>query len=366
MDIFDMIRIAAARGASDLHLFVSNRPLLRVNGVLRPLAHFQPLTDDDIKTALNQLTSEENRAEFKERLELDFSYTLTDYSRIRCNVAMQCGTVNLTIRLVPLEIPTLEELGLPEVCKELVVKQRGLIIVSGPTGSGKSTTLTAMINYLNGIESRRVITVEDPVEYVYISDKCAITQRELGRDTSSFATALKYSLRQDPDVILVGEMRDTETVTSVLTAAETGHLVLTTSHAATVSQAVERLIDLFPPHERPQIQAQLASLVLGILCQRLVPKADDSGRAPAVEIMLTNPAIRNLIREGKTYQLTNVIRTQAQSGMILLDQALANLYNRGVISGESLYAFCNDENDVEKLTSRVKEATRKVKEAAPA
>jgi twitching motility protein PilT len=210
-----------------------------------------------------------------------------------------------------------------------------------------------MINHLNSVESRRVVTIEDPIEYIYSNLKCTITQRELGNDTLSFAEALKHVLRQDPDVILVGETRDSETAAAVLTIAETGHLVLTTGHAPSASQAIERIIDLFPPHERYLAQSRLASLLIAILCQTLIPRADGSGRVAAVEVMLASPAVRNLIREGKIYQLPNTIRMQAQLGMVLLDQTLVNLYRKGVISSETLFAFCNDGDEVQKLSGKV-------------
>ncbi len=355
MDILSAIHLAAAKGASDLHLVASSPPLLRIHGALQPVADMQPLTPDDIDEAFKQLTSEEERVNFERCLELDFGYTIPDVGRIRCNAAKQRGTTSLAIRLLPLTIPTLDELGLPEVCKELVLKPRGLVVVSGPSGSGKSTTLTAMINYLNSVESRRVITIEDPIEYIYSNDKCTITQRELGSDTLSFAEALKHMLRQDPDVILVGEMRDLETASAALTIAETGHLILTTGHAPSAPQAVERIVDLFPPHERPLAQSRLASLLIGILCQVLVPKVDGSGRVAAVEIMLASPAVRNTIREGKIYQLPNAMLTQARLGMVLLDHALVNLYRKGVISRESMFAFCNEQDEVAKLIGRVEQ-----------
>jgi twitching motility protein PilT len=227
--------------------------------------------------------------------------------------------------------------------------------VSGPTGSGKSTTLAAMIDYLNQKESRRVITIEDPIEFVYTSKKCNITQRELGGDTHSFAEALRHILRQDPDVILVGEMRDLETASAAITIAETGHMVLTTGHAPSTYQAVERIIDLFPPHERTLVQSRLASLLNGIICQALVPRANGKGRVPALEIMLANPAVRNLIREGKIHQLPNAIRTNARQGMQLLDQALVSLHKDGIITTDSIYAFCNDREEVEKLIANVED-----------
>ncbi|MFC1988202.1 type IV pilus twitching motility protein PilT, partial [Chloroflexota bacterium] len=307
------------------------------------------LTAEDVNQFFNQMTSEKERGNFWQYQELDFGYTVPEVGRLRCNAAMQRGTISLVIRLLPPTIPRLIELGLPEVCKELVLKPRGLVVVSGPTGSGKSTTLAAMIDHLNNNERRRVVTIEDPIEYVYTNLECTITQRELGSDTVSFAEALKRVLRQDPDLILVGEMRDLETAAAALTIAETGHLVLTTGHAPSTSQAIERITDLFPPHERHLAQSRLASLLIGVLCQALVPTVDGTGRVAAVEVMLANPAVRNLIREGKTYQLPNVIRTHVGVGMQLLDQALVKLYRDEVISRESLFHFCNDWDEIERL-----------------
>ena len=352
MDILSLVRLAAEKGASDLHLVANGPPIFRINGLLQQVADMPPLTSEDINQTFNQITSDKERADFERCLELDFGYTLPDVGRLRCNAAKQRGTVSLTIRLIPLNIPTLDELGLPDICKELALKPRGLVVVSGPTGSGKSTTLAAMINHLISTESRRVVTIEDPIEYVYANDKCTIIQRELGSDTLSFSEALKHVLRQDPDVILVGEMRDLETAAAVLTVAETGHMILTTGHAPSASQAVERIIDLFPPYERNLVQSRLASLLLGILCQVLVPKSDGSGRVPAVEIMMASPAVRNTIREGRIHQLTNATLTQARLGMVLFDQALLNLYRKGVISRESVFAFCNDPEEVTKLIGR--------------
>jgi len=346
MDIFQLLHLAKAQGASDLHLVVATPPLLRINGQLNPVPDSQPVSTEDIERAFNQLTSERERAYFQSHLELDFGYTMPDVGRLRCNVARQRGSISMVTRLVPLVIPNLHELSLPDVCRELVMLPRGLIVVSGPTGSGKSTTLAAMVSHLNNLESRRVVTIEDPIEYIYSNIKCTITQRELGSDTLSFAEALRHVLRQDPDVILVGEMRDLETAAAALTIAETGHLVLTTGHAPSASQAIERIVDLFPPHERYLSQSRLASLLIAVLCQTLIPKIDGSGRIPAVEIMLANPAIRNLIREGKIFQLPNAIRTHARLGMQLFDQDLVNLYTKQLISSESVLAYCADRDEV--------------------
>ncbi len=353
MDILALLRTAKDKAASDVHLVASSPPLLRIDGSLQAINGAAPLTGEEINQAFNELTTPEQQADFGKNLELDFGYSMPDVGHLRGNAAQQRGTISLAIRLLPAKIPTIDQLGLPELCKQLALRPRGLIIVTGPTGSGKSTTLAAMINHLNTTESRHVVTIEDPIEYVHPNIKCAVTQRQLGSDTTSFATALKHVLRQDPDVILVGEMRDTETAAAVLTIAETGHLVLSTGHAPSATQAMERIIDLFPPEERHLAQARLASLLIGVLCQVLVPRADAAGRVAAVEIMLANPPVKNLIREGKIYQLPNVIRTHREMGMISLDEALANLYLKQLITGETLLAFCNERQEVEKLIGKI-------------
>lgn len=352
MDVFQLLQTAKESGASDLHLAAFSPPMLRVHGSLEPVDTLPELTPEDMEGFFRQIASEAQQAEFEHRLELDCGRDVPGVGRVRCNIAKQRGTLSMVIRLLPMTIPSIEELGLPPVCRELVLKRRGLVVVSGPTGSGKSTTLAAMINHLNNTENRRVITIEDPIEYAYRSEKCTVTQRELGSDTLSFAEALKHVLLQDPDVILVGEMRDLETAAAALTVAETGHLVMTTGHAPSASQAIERIIDLFPPHERHLAQAQLASLVVGVLCQALVPKVDGSGRVAAIEVMLANPAVRNLIRDGKVYQLPNTIRMHAQQGMTLLDSALVKIHQGGIISEAGLLSFCNDREEVAKLTGK--------------
>jgi twitching motility protein PilT len=354
MDIFALLRTGNSRRASDLHMVVGSPATFRIDGSLMPANGVASLTPEDINEAFFQLTTPDEREQFHRHLELDFGYTLPDVGRLRCNAAQQRGSISLAVRLLPPKIPTIDELGLPAICKELALKPRGLVVITGPTGSGKTTTIAAMIQHLNTHETRHVVTIEDPIEYTYPSIKCAVTQRQLGTDTLSFANALKHILRQDPDVILVGEMRDPETADAVLTVAETGHFILTTGHAPSAAQAMERIIDLFPPHQRDLAQTRLASLLVAALCQVLVPRADGSGRIAAVEIMLGNPAVKSLIREGKIYQLPNVIRTHREIGMILLDEALVSLYLKGIISGETLLAFCNDRQEVEKLIGKVR------------
>lgn len=344
-----MVRKAVEEGASDIHIVADNPLLLRVKGTIAPVAETGLFSAEDIDALLRDIATEEQCAEYERTMELDFGFGLPELGRIRCNVARERGVTSMVMRLLPSSIPTIDELGLPAVCKELILRPRGMLVISGPTGSGKSTTLSAMINYLNSKESRRVVTIEDPIEFVYKNEKCTITQRELGSDTKSFAEALRHVLRQDPDVILVGEMRDQETASAALTIAETGHLILTTGHAPSSSQAVERIIDLFPPYERPTVQSRLASLLNGILCQTLVPTADGRGRAAAIEVMLANAAIRSNIRDGKIYQLPNSMLTGARQGMVLMDHALVNLYKQAKITRESVFAFCNDQDEVTKL-----------------
>jgi twitching motility protein PilT len=354
MDIFSLLKIGKSKRASDLHLVVGSPATFRIDGYLEAADGIASLTAEDINEAFLQITTPEEREQFHRHLELDFGYSLPDVGRLRCNAAQQRGSISLAVRLLPPKIPTIDELELPQICKELAVRPRGLVIITGPTGSGKSTTMAAMIQYLNTNETRHVVTIEDPIEYVHSSIKCAITQRQLGTDTLSFSNALKHILRQDPDVILVGEMRDPETADAVLTVAETGHLILTTGHAPSSTQAIERVIDLFPPHQRHLAQVRLASLLIGALCQALVPRADGSGRVAAVEVMLGNPAVKSLVREGKVYQLPNVIRTHRDIGMISLDEALVSLYLKGIITGEIVLDYCNDRQEVEKLIGKVK------------
>lgn len=352
MDIDAILQHAWDIKASDVHLVVASPPVLRIDGGLTPMENAQELGREDIEHIFKQVTGEQQQEIFKNTLELDFSYSMKNGAHSRVNACFQQGSISLAFRLQPQKIPTISDLGLPLLCEDLVKRPRGLIVVSGPTGSGKSTTLAAMIQHLNNTEYRYVVTIEDPIEYRYVSDKCVFSQRELEADTHSFTNALKHVLRQDPDVILVGEMRDLDTVSAVLTLAETGHLILSTGHAPSAAQTIERIVDLFPPHERDAAQSRLASVLIGVLSQALVPRIE-GGRIAAIEIMLANAPVKNLIREGKIHILPNTIRTHGEVGMQMLDDALVNLFNKGQISWESVLSFCQDKAEVEKLAGKV-------------
>ena len=334
VNIDEMLRVMVEKGASDLHLRVPSSPVIRIDGHLMPLDGLTAITSQDVEEALENITTETQRETFHEELELDLAYSIHGLARFRVNASLQRGTINLAFRKIPVQIPTIDELGLPDVCKTLVLKPKGLVLVTGPTGSGKSTTLAAMIDHLNKNETRHVITIEDPIEYLHSNDKCIIAQRELGDDTRSFASALKHVLRQDPDVILVGEMRDLESIATAVTAAETGHLVLSTLHTPNAPQTIDRIIDVFPPHQQTQIRTQLALALEGVLSQILLPKASGSGRVAVFEVMLATDAIRNLIREGKSEQIPTYIQTSGQCGMNTMDQRLDDLSRSGVIAWE--------------------------------
>ncbi|MDD5082146.1 MAG: PilT/PilU family type 4a pilus ATPase [Dehalococcoidales bacterium] len=362
MDILELVRAAASSNATDLQLVVGSPPLLRIYGELNPLNSSAPLTVEDVVTAFDQLATVREREAFRDEWELDFGYSVPGVGRLRCNAARQANGLTLSIRLLPLTIPTIDELGLPQIYKEFVHEPRGLLLISGPSDSGKSTTLAAMIQYLNEQGGHHIVTIEDPIEYVHHSIKSAITQRQLGRDTHSFGQALRHLLRQNPDVVMVGEMRDSETAAGVLAAAETGHLILSTGHAPSAPQAIERIVDMFPVIERPLAQARLASLLVAVACQALVPRVDIPGRIAAVEIMMANTAVRSLIRDGKIYQLANVIRSAHDIGMISLDESLCDLYQRQIIDSETLLAFCHDREEIGRLTGTIPK-TRRTKRA---
>ncbi len=357
-NIIELLRLANEKGASDLHLVVGSPPMARITGALESLDEMAKLSPEEINEAFGELTTAEQREEFHRTLELDFGYALPGVGRLRCNAAQQRGNISFVLRLLPPAIPTIDGLELPQICKDLALRQNGLVIVSGPPGSGKTTTLAAMLHHINLKRTCHVVAIEDPIEYTHPNLKSAITQRQLGSDTLSYTAALKHVLRQDPDVILVGEVRDFDTAASLLTVAETGHLVLTTGHAVGATEAIERVTGLFPPSQRYLAQIRLSSLIIAVLGQTLVPRADGSGRIAAMEIMLGSPAIKNLIREGKIHQLHNIIRTSSKDGMMTMDQSLANLYLQGIINGETLAAFSRNREEVQDIVGKAPRSRR--------
>jgi twitching motility protein PilT len=302
----------------------------------------EKLTPEDTETLVKSLLSDEQFQTLKDVGEVDFSYALPGTSRFRVNAYRQRGSYAMALRTIPIHIPSMDELHLPDVMHTLINKRRGLILVTGPTGSGKSTTLAAMINYVNETRKEHIITLEDPIEYLHKHNESMVNQREIGTDSKSFGNSLRASLRQDPDVILVGEMRDLETISTALTAAETGHLVLATLHTIGAPKTIDRIIDVFPPYQQQQIRIQLAGVLEGIVSQQLMAREGAKGRRAAFEVMVATPAIRNLIREGKTHQILSVLQTGGQYGMITMDKSLIALYEEGEISKENLYRYAND------------------------
>lgn len=355
MHIDDLLRATVERGASDLHLSADAPPVARIDGELVPYDSLPNLTAKDMEQMLKDTTTEEQRVVFERDWELDFAYSISEVGRFRANACIQRGTISLCFRLLKTDIPDIEQLGLPDICKDLVLKENGLVLVTGPAGSGKSTTLAAMIKHLNSLRSRSVVTIEDPIEFIHRNDKCLITQREIGTDTMSFATALKHTLRQDPNVVLVGEMRDLETIAIALTAAETGHLILATLHTPSAPQAIDRIIDVFPPYQQQQVRVQLSTVLQGVLYQTLIPRLDGRGRTVAVEVMVATDAIRNLIRESRTAQMWSTMQTSSRYGMQTIDQALMQLYHRRLIALEEALRRCQEPDSARKSLARTGE-----------
>jgi len=349
MNIDELLHLMVERGASDLHLRVPSPPVLRVDGALSPLEDLPGVSPQYAKEALEHVTTESQRERFYSELELDLAYSIAGLARFRVNAFFQRGTISLAIRQVSLKVPTMDEFGLPSVCKALALKTKGLVLVTGPTGSGKSTTLAAMINHLNKSDTRNVITIEDPIEFVYHNEKCIIAQRDLGDDFKSFSVALRHTLRQDPDVILVGEMRDLDTIATAITAAETGHLVLSTVHTVNAPQTVDRVVDVFPAHQQEQIRFQLSLVLEGVLSQLLLPRAGGRGRVAAFEIMVATDAIRNLIRDGRTDQIPTYLQTGKQYGMQTMDQALQDLVRLGMVTTEEALMRSTKPDDLRRL-----------------
>ncbi|MHB9003324.1 MAG: PilT/PilU family type 4a pilus ATPase [Coriobacteriia bacterium] len=332
--IDDLLRLMLNRGGSDLHITVGSPPGIRQRGEIVPVENMKPLMPRDTMEMLLNLLSEEQRRRFETELELDFAYSIPGVSRFRANIFQQRNSMGAVFRVIPLEIPTLEQLNLPKVARLLAERPRGLVLVTGPTGSGKSTTLAAMIDHINETRPLHIITMEDPIEFMHKNKRSYLNQREVGEDTHSFSAALKRVLRQDPDVILVGEMRDLETIGAAITAAETGHLVLATLHTTGGPATVDRIIDVFPPHQQQQVRMQLSNTLEGVLSQVLLRSTDGRSRVMAMEIMLGIPAIRNLIREGKTHQMDTIIQGGGNLGMQTLDQHLRTLLQAGKVTFE--------------------------------
>lgn len=345
MVLEDLLKETMEQGASDLHITVGIPPTIRRNGRLSTVGDQRLLPSDTEELVRSMLTDEQWKA-YQNMGELDLSFSLQGMGRFRVNVYKQRGTCCAAIRMVNLIIPSMEELGLPNIVEEMSRKTKGMILVTGPTGSGKSTTLAAMIDSINRSRDCHILTLEDPIEYLHKHNKSIVNQREIGNDSHSYAAALRAALREDPDVILVGEMRDIETIAIAVTAAETGHLVLSTLHTIGAANTIDRIIDVFPPHQQQQIKVQLSSVIQGVISQQLLPRKDKPGRAAAIEIMIATPAIRNLIREGKTYQINSQIQTGAKFGMQAMDASLANLYGKGVISQEEAILHATDKDNL--------------------
>jgi twitching motility protein PilT len=346
--IDELLEIVVEHNASDLHLAVGLPPVIRVDGALRK-TRYEALTPQVAQRMIYDILLDEQIERFETDMQLDCAYQLQKIARFRMNVYKDRSTVAAALRLIPTRIPTPQELGLPAVVEQLARRPRGLFLVTGPTGSGKSTTLAAMVDQINRERSEHIITVEDPIEYLHTHKKSVINQRELGQDTHSFQAALRVALREDPDVLLVGEMRDLETIALAITCAETGHLVLATLHTNNAAESVDRMIDVFPPEQQEQIRIQVSNNLLSILSQQLLPRAGQPGRIAAIEVMVATAAIRNLIRENKAHQITSIIQTSAEHGMQTMDQALRDLYQQSMITYEVAMQRAQNQDELKKL-----------------
>lgn len=347
MDVNDLLKTAHSQGASDLHLKVGSYPILRINGELSPLSTETRLSQEDTLKIAFSVMSPGQREVFKKKNDIDLAYSVPGLGRFRCNIFIQRGTIGLVFRVIPMRIPTIEELLLPDVLKKLSMEPRGLILVTGTTGSGKSTTLASMIDNINTNKTDHIMTIEDPIEYLHRDKRSIVNQREIGNDTESFSKALRAAMRQDPDVILVGEMRDFETIQTALTAAETGHLVLSTLHTIDATETVNRIISVFPPYQHKQVRMQLASVLRAIISMRLVPKMDGNGRVPAVEVLIATAMIKDCILDpDKSKMITDVVAQGAlHYGMQTFDQSLFNLFKGGLISYEEAIRRATNPDD---------------------
>lgn len=341
MDILELLNLTTKENASDLHITVGVPPMMRIDGKLEPFGEIK-LNPEQTKKHVDSLLNEQQNRKLEDAGQLDFSYSIPGIGRYRVNVYKQRDSYAIALRLIPTGIPTLEELNLPRHIEDFTEITRGLILVTGPTGSGKSTTLATLIDLINKKRKAHILTLEDPIEYLHKHKKSIVNQREIGQDSRTYAGALKAALRQDPDVILIGEMRDLETISIAMTAAETGHLVLSTLHTVGAAKTIDRIIDVFPPSQQQQIKIQLSSVIQGVISQQLLKKKNKSGRIPAVEIMKTTPAIRNLIRESKAHQIQSSIQMGMRQGMTTMDHYLLNLYHQDLISKEDTLLFSVD------------------------
>ena len=348
MQLIEILKAAYEADASDIHLVAGHPPVMRVHTVVTPM-DMPALTAEQCVAFLKEMAPKEAQARFDQNKDSDFSYFAQGIARYRVNAHMQKTAVGLALRIIKTKVPPLDKLSLPDVITRLTYLPRGLVLVTGDTGSGKSTTLAAMIQSMNERYSKHIITLEDPVEYTFQSDRSLIEQRELGADMPSFASALKHALRQDPDIILVGEMRDLETTALAITAAETGHLVLSTLHTVSASQTVERIIDMYPANQQNQIRSMLANTLQAVISQTLFSRIDAPGMIPAVEVLLCTPAVRNLIREARTFEIPNVIETSKSLGMTTLDKSIAELYFNGMISRDDAIASATMPDKLERL-----------------
>lgn len=351
-NLYELLQLMIERGASDLHITTGSPPQLRMNGKLTPISSTL-LSASDTKQMCYSILTESQKQRFEEDNELDLSFGVKGLSRFRANIFVQRGAVTAAIRSIPFSLKTFEDLGLPAVVGELVRKPRGLVLVTGPTGSGKSTTLAAMIDKINNERQEHIVTIEDPIEFVHNHKMCIVNQREVHADTKSFKNALKYILRQDPDVVLIGEMRDLETIESALTISETGHLTFATLHTNSSIQTINRIVDVFPAYQQPQIRAQLSFVLEGVISQQLLPRKDGKGRVMATEVMIPNPAIRNLIREDKIHQLYSVMQTgQSKFGMQTMTQSLYDLLMRGLITRDEAIGRSNIPDELVSMINR--------------
>ncbi|ADG74720.1 twitching motility protein [Cellulomonas flavigena DSM 20109] len=358
MPIDEVLREMVRLGASDAHFTTGSPPMVRLSGALQPLEQFGPVMPDGLRRSLYAILTQKQRERYEEELELDVSYAVRGLARFRVNVYQQRESIGAAFRVIPYEIKPLEELGVPAVVGTFAGLPRGLVLVTGPTGSGKSTTLASIIDLANRTRQDHIMTVEDPIEFLHRHKKSLVNQREVGADTHSFANALKHVLRQDPDIILVGEMRDLETISVALTAAETGHLVFATLHTQDAAQTIDRVIDVFPSHQQAQVRTQLAGAIQAVVCQTLCKRADGPGRAVATEVLVATPAIRNLIREGKTHQIYSSMQAGAKQGMHTMDQHLADLVKQGKITYEVGLEKSHHAEDYNRLTGRFSGASQ--------